>query len=254
MADWSDLERELTLWREAGETPTLWWRDDDTHAPTGPLDRLLATSERYAIPIHLAVIPADIAPDLADRLAGAQGVYVMQHGFAHINHEPKGVGASEIGDHRRMDLQLSDLREGARRLADAALPNTLPALAPPWNRVSDATLPHLAGLDFRLLSQFDARRTAQPARGLMQVNCHIDPIHWKQGARYRGLEPTLDSVVTHLANRRTGRADRAEPTGLLTHHLQSDAGTWAFVDALLDRLSRHDHVRWVSLSSLLDPL
>jgi hypothetical protein len=43
--------------------------------------------------------------------------------------------------------------------------------------------------------------------------------------------------------------DGAEPTGLLTHHLKHDDATDDFLGALLDRLCRHDAVRWLALGN-----
>lgn len=246
MATWADLDAELRLWKDAGRSPTFWWRDDDTQAPTAELDRLAGLAERYAAPLHLAVIPAEIDPDLAPRLTASSLVYAMQHGFAHINHEPAGTRASEIGDLRDVTLQVADLREGWRRLLTAKLPNLLPVLVPPWNRVSQKTLPHLAPLGFRMLSAFQGGASADGIAGLRQINAHVDPVCWKNGAEFRGTEKTLAQVVEHLSARRHGQAE--EPTGFLTHHLQTDAATWDFIDQFLDRLQGYD---WVRLSSVL---
>ena len=71
MTTWADLEAELTLWREAGERPSFWWRDDDTEAPTDALRRLIDLTGKHGAPLHLAVIPAGISPDLAGFLAAA---------------------------------------------------------------------------------------------------------------------------------------------------------------------------------------
>lgn len=112
MASWDDLDTEMSLWRAADKQPTFWWRDDDTRAPTDDLDRLIGLSERFAVPLHLAVVPHDIDSSLAARLATAKRVFVVQHGFAHLNHEPKGTGASEIGATYDLALQRDDLAEG----------------------------------------------------------------------------------------------------------------------------------------------
>ena len=252
MASWSDLDQELNVWRAAGKVPSFWWRDDDTDAPAASLDRLIGLSDRFAAPLHLAVVPAAIDPGLAPRLSRARDVHVLQHGFAHINHEPKGARASEIGQNRDTALQLRDLAEGWRRLQAAGLPNLLPVLVPPWNRVADCTVAELPGLRYRMLSAFDARSQASPLPGLRQVNAHVDPIRWKRGAEFRGVEPTLDALVSHLTQRRLGQVDSTEPTGFLTHHLQTDAATWEFVEALLERLTHRDAGTWVRLSSVLE--
>ena len=251
MADWANLDAELALWWTAGRQPTFWWRDDDTRAPTDDLDQLIGLSERFSVPLHLAVVPHDIGVGLAGCLAAAKGVFVMQHGFAHLNHEPKGTGASEIGATRDLRLQRADLIEGWERLVAANLPRLLPVLVPPWNRIGARTMQALPGLGYEMLSTYGPRGTPQVA-GLREVNAHVDPVRWKEGAVCRGTNKTLGQVVDHLSARRLGSVDLTEPTGLLTHHLQTDAATWEFVEALLDRLTPTTGAQWVTLASMLE--
>lgn len=251
MATWTDLENELRIWHTAGVTPTFWWRDDDTQSPTPALDRLLSLAQRHSVPIHLAVIPKSVDYNLADRLAHSPDTYVLQHGFAHVNNEPVGARASEMGEHRDIDLQLHDLREGWQRLVEAKIPNLLPGFAAPWNRIADKTVAHFPDLGYRLVSTCHARKSPSPVTGVTQVNIHFDPIRWKQGPQFRGVEATLAGVVEHLVQRREGLVDRDEPTGLSTHHLQTDDIVWDFIDHLLDRLTHNGSTKWIRLSSYL---
>lgn len=252
MATWTDLDRELRIWQDAGHVPTFWWRDDDTERPTPALDRLIGLAEGAGVPLHLAVVPAGVAPDLAARLARAQDVHVMQHGLAHINHEPPGARASEVGQNRDTALQLCDLADGWQRLVAAGLPNLLPAFAPPWNRIALTTLPHLPGLGYRLLSAFDATVPQAHVPGLVQINVQCDPIRWKDGARFRGTDTTLHILLEHLRQRRRGDVPRDEPTGLVTHHLQTDEATWDFTQRLLAHLTQPGQTRWLRLSSFME--
>lgn len=251
MSSWSELDLELQRWKAAGETPAFWWRDDDAVAPSARLDRLLDLSDRFALPVHLAVVPANLSPDLGARLRAASYVQVIQHGFAHVNNEPSGARASEIGQHRPLQDTLQDLRAGRARLLAADLPGLLPALAPPWNRIGDKVIPHLPGLGFRLLSAMHARQSPEPVPGLAQVNIHFDPIRWKGGASFRGEAGILGGITEHLAQKRMGLADRDEPTGLSTHHLQTWDEVWDFLDLLLERLTRPDAGRWHRLSEFI---
>jgi len=82
----------------------------------------------------------------------------------------------------------------------------------------------------------------------MRVNLHFDPIRWKGGAQFRGAEGTLKPLVAHLAYRRAFDVD--EPTDLTTHHLQTGEETWAFQDALLDRLAGRVH--WARLADMME--
>jgi hypothetical protein len=248
MATWQDLSRELDAWHGIGATPSLWWRDDDACTTTEALERLIAIAERHHAPLHLAVVPAHATLDLVHRLGTARDTLVMQHGFAHIDHEPEGCGASEVGQTRSLDAQLADLRDGWQRLRAIEMPRLLRAIVPPWNRISAPAVQHLGALGYRMLSAGQVRPARHAAPGLTQVNCHVDPIRWKSGAEFRGTESTLEKPVAHLATRRHGEADPLEPTGLLTHHLDTGETTWGFVEELAARLSHRDAVHWVRLS------
>ncbi|MEW9921544.1 polysaccharide deacetylase family protein [Marimonas sp. MJW-29] len=251
MATWQELEAELDLWRAAGERPTFWWRDDDTEAPTEALDRLIALSAKYDAPLHLAVIPADIDPGLADRLRAAPHVWAMQHGFAHKNHAPKGARASEVGQHRDLGAQERDLKEGRRRMEKAGLPNMLPIMVPPWNRIGEKVVPHLPSWGFSVLSGFERRPSSEPHPGLQLFNGHIEPLRWRPDAIFAGEEKTLAQCVGHLRERRTGVAEKDEPTGLVTHHLQTPEEVWAFCDAFCERLAQDDRAEWIALKPLI---
>ncbi len=251
MATWAELDEELDAWAAAGEVPTFWWRDDDTKARTDDLDRLIALSEKFAAPLHLAVVPVEIDPGLAGRLAHSPSVYTLQHGFAHKNHEPKGTRVSEIGAFRDLALQERDLRTGWRRMLSAGLPNMLPVMVPPWNRIGHKVLAHLPGWGYSALSNFYMRPNPAPVPGLQHFNGHIDPIRWKEGAEFAGTEKTLEQCVEHLRQRRLGEAEQDEPTGFVTHHLQTDEETWSFYDTLMARLTHGAATRWIALDSVL---
>lgn len=251
MATWAELDEELGKWSSQGETPTFWWRDDDTEACTDPLDRLISLSERFDAPLHLAVIPHAIDVKLAERLSASPQVYTLQHGYAHKNHEPKGTRASEVGKLRDLALIEKDLREGWRRMQMARLPNLLPVFVPPWNRIGEKVLPYLPVWGYAALSGFDARPHPEPVADLQHFNGHIDPIRWKEGAKFAGVEKTLEQCVRHLRKRRLEHAYRYEPTGFVSHHLQTDEDTWRFMEALMSRLTHNAATRWISLDSLI---
>ncbi len=251
MATWAELDAELALWRQAGEVPTFWWRDDDTQAPTEDLDRLIAMAERARAPLHLAVIPADIDAGLAARLEASPLVYALQHGFAHKNHEVKPLRASEVGISRNVEAIGADLAEGWKRMQAAALPRLLPVFVPPWNRIGDQVLAHLPRWGYAALSNFDIRPNPAPVAGLQHFNGHMDPIKWKGGARFTGTEKSVQCVVEHLQARRSGAAERDEPTGFVTHHLQTDAATWDFMADFMDHVTHRNATRWIALTEVM---
>ena len=246
---WAALDAELGQWQQDGQTPTFWWRDDDARAPSPALDQLLALSDRHAVPVHLSVIPDGLSPDLAPRLHRAGQVLVLQHGFAHRNHEPPGSGASEFGASRAAEAMRADLLSGWRILCAAGLPHLQKVLAAPWNRLGARALQILSDEGYVAVSGFPDRVDAQAP--LPQVHIHVDPIRWRAGPRFRGTRSTLNTLVSHLHARRTGTVPRDQATGLATHHLQTDPESWVFLDRLLQRLTRPETTAWPTLPQML---
>jgi hypothetical protein len=255
-AAWADLDAELDRWAAAGRVARLWWRDDDA-GPGGPaLDRLLALARRTGAPLALAVVPAWLdAPGAAAIAAAPPDVVVLQHGFAHVNHEPApapGARArkAELGPGRAPGAALAELAAGAARLEARLGARARPVLVPPWNRIAPALVGALPGAGYRALSTFGARAAAPAAPGLVVLNCHVDPIRWREGRRFAGAAAAVEAITAQLALRRAGAIDAGEPLGLLTHHRDLDAAAWAWLAELLARLGRHPRVRFPPLDVL----
>jgi hypothetical protein len=241
-ADWADLERELDIWGAAGRTATLWWRDDDAVRPTPALDRLLAIAA--GVPLALAVIPGRAVASLAQPLALYPGLRVLQHGWMHANHAAADEKKCELGPHRPLPLIMDELTAGWQRLAGLFGPLAIAVLTPPWNRMSEDLVPLLAAAGYLGLSAAGPRRQAEPSPRLRQVNTHADLAAWPTG-RFVGSASALDLVTAHLAARRAGRVDAAEPTGLLTHHLIMDRESEIFIARFLALTREHRAVRWL---------
>ena len=230
MSSWAALEAELAAWKAAGLTPNLWWRDDDAQEVTPDLERLLALSETYAVPVHLSVIPEGLSADLAPRLRDAGHAYVLQHGLRHKNHEPKGSPASEVGNMRDLALQRGDLRQGWEILQDAQMPRLLDGFVPPWNRIGDATRRALPQWGYSFLSAYEGRGDDAEIEGLTQIDAHLDPIRWKYDRVFRGEDKMLAMLLEYLRDRQLNSP--ARPVGYVTHHLQTSTAIWAFTDKL----------------------
>lgn len=244
-AAWGRLEAELDAWQATGHIVTLWWRDDDATAPTPALERLLDLTGRRAIPLTLAIIPRDATHALAERIRSAAHITVSQHGWAHLNHAPVDHKKSELGADRAVDAVVAALERGADRL-DGLFGPARRWLTPPWNRIAPTVAGALDPARFAGVSAFGPRDRGAEGR----CNTHVDPIDWR--GRYgvpRSTLPVpmiLDQLIGHLAGRRQGRFDPAEPTGLLTHHLDHDAALWRFLECLVDRLWNDVRVRWIA--------
>jgi hypothetical protein len=252
---WAKLRAELDRWSPG--TATLWWRDDDAGTGGTAFDRLLALTERHAVPIALAVVPAWLDESVAARIgAGPAGLRVAQHGWAHRNHEPPAPDGTrgkpaELGAARAPEAALAELATGWTRLSALVPARLCPALVPPWNRIAPGLRDALPGAGYRVLSTFGPRPTTGSDRRLREVNTHVDPIEWRAGKRFGGPARALAQLAAHLAARRLGDADPAEPTGLLTHHRDFPPPAWEWLDALLGQLRAHPAARFPALDALL---
>ena len=262
--DTRDLVDELDRWSEAGLTLDVWWRDDDVIAPSLALDRLLGAAERSGAPLALAAIPAGIddalAPRFDDRLDDRR-VTVLQHGYSHRNFAAPGGRAVECGGDRSVEEAIASFVQGRECLASLFGGRFVPVMVPPWNRIEPAVTVRLPDLGYRALSIFGERGADRAAGGaeMPQLNAHLDLLTWKGGARFAGRAKLIELAVERIAMRRAGNAGGAEgmplqsiePFGLLTHHLDHDEATWAFLDELLELLSAHSAVRFASARELL---
>jgi hypothetical protein len=232
MTAWRALDEELAHWRQAGRKPVLWWRDDDAADATPALDRLLDLQRAVKVPLALAVVPANATPALAERLAQAPGVDLLQHGYAHTNHAPAPDKKMELGPHRPAMFVLGELGTGRMALERLFGDRTLPVLVPPWNRIAPALIPTLPEVGYHGLSTFGIRRRAHPVSGLLQVNTHVDLIDW-QSRRFVGEAAAVAALERALA---ASRAGTDEPVGILSHHLAMDEEAWDFLNSLWVRL------------------
>jgi predicted glycosyltransferase/peptidoglycan/xylan/chitin deacetylase (PgdA/CDA1 family) len=242
---------EQGLWEQLGalldrDAPPihLWWRDDDAVGPGPALDRLLALTRRYEVPLSLAVIPAGAERALADRLAHEPDVSVLVHGYAHRDFAAAGEKKQEFGL-RPLATMRDEAADGLDRLRTLFGERALPVFVPPWNRIDPALVPLLPEAGYRGLSTYGAAfQDEGAAAGLAVVNTHIDPIDWHGSRSALPAIAVLRALLTLLEN----AADPAPShrlIGLLTHHLVHDAWVWQFVDHLLRNLLSSKRVRFV---------
>lgn len=215
------LNHELAIWRRAWRVPVLWWRDDDAREPTWQLDKLLEI--RGSLPITLAVIPdVDLHP-LANRLGGAEGVTVAQHGVDHHNRLPEGGPRSEFAPDAPQGAINAAVAAGRARLVAAGLPPII--FVPPWNEASDRLIAAIGAAKYETYS---AGVKGQPREGLRHIGAQVDILRWKGTPHFRGRRRIFDALRKQLEARRAlGSYDK--PIGLLTHHLVHDEDAWRFM-------------------------
>lgn len=249
MHDFKHLIAELDAWSRADLTAQFWWRDDDAGEPCAALEQLFRISEEHAVPCGLATIPQRAGEPLRKDVSDAPYIWVLQHGFAHINHAPKGNGAWELGLHRPTSLVLDELRQGMLKLRQLFKGRFVPVVVPPWNKMDAELLPYLPVMGYRGVSASYKKHRPVPPGDLRVADAHCDLLSWKDkgnGAKFTGSEKSVNSLIEHLRDKRNGTADLDEPTCILTHHLEMDDQAWDFLDALLAATVVHPAAQWLS--------
>jgi len=229
--------------QKAGCPVQFWLRDDDAIEPTKPLDKLLTLTDRYSIPVTLAVIPAHSGEALAKRLAKAANIAVAVHGWSHQNHAPANEKKQELGLHRPIEATVTELARGYADLLQRHGSQFVPLLVPPWNRIDTAIVDVLNDIGFQGLSTFgDQASSATP-----MINTHVDVIDWKGSRGGRSTPDLVDELVALINSKST-------PIGVLTHHLVHDNQVWGFLEQLFSATSTHAGASWVRINDLLPAL
>ncbi len=240
MAAWQDLENEVNTWAAEGRTVTFWWRDDDAVDVTPKLEQLIALSDRFAVPLVVAVIPEGALPTLAECINRADKLSVVQHGYAHKNHAGADHKSSEYPGSRDLQDMIDEINGGWARLI--GFKNKFKVFVPPWNRIGPRLVDCLRDNGYGAVSTFGPNTS----NSALSINSHIDIIDWRGQRGFVGTDKVLEKVLDHLRGKRLGQYDVNEPTGLLTHHLDHDAGCWTFIETFLGWTRKQQTVEWLS--------
>ncbi len=237
------LQDALNKRKDEGSPVQFWLRDDDAVEPTKALDTLLELTQRYGVPVTLAVIPAFAGDSLAKRLLLADHATVAVHGWAHKNYAPPGEKKQELGVHRPVDVVFDELKRGYTDLKLRYDTQFVPLLVPPWNRIDQAITERLPSLGFQGLSTF----SNQTSSAIPVLNTHVDVMDWKGS---RGGKPSADLIDELLVLIKSSRA----PIGILTHHLVHDDVVWQFLHELFSTTAKHEGASWMPIDKLLPEL
>ena len=171
--------------------------------------------------------------------------FVLQHGWQHKNHQlkEKGEKAAELGTRRDMDEVLRELIMGREKLEALFGDSFIPALVPPWNRISDEIAAAAPGIGLPGLSTFTSNVEKAPHR----LQTHLDPIKWKAERRFIGWDSAMRRFEEIFERRMT---DPDEPIGLLSHHLVMDEMHFAFFEDVLEVTTDHPGAQWPRLRDL----
>ncbi len=239
MSAWLDpLRRAL----DARSTPVaVFCRDDDAGWNDAGLARLLDVVAARAVPLDLAVIPAELTDEravwlLARRRAHPGRLGLHQHGWAHVNHEPAGRKC-EFGAARPPADLAADIARGRAVLTAAFGAACDPVFTPPWNRCVPALGPQLLAHGLTLLSR-DATAPRLGLPGLAECPADLD---WS--SRTRGASLGLESFGARCA----AAVAAAPRVGVLFHHAVMDDTDRRHAGELLALLGGHPSARCVPL-------
>lgn len=243
---WLPLINELDRWHEARITARLWLRDDDAVAPTSLLDELGGLTERFRIPVTLAIIPASTGADLVEHLRNTPHMTPAIHGWLHANHAPQGEKKQEYGLHRGREAVLEELTGALERMRSLYGDRLVPMLIPPWNRIAPELMPDLPGLGYRALSAFG--EPILEVTGLAVVNTHVDLIDFRRTRRCHEHEFLARQIAGELAR---SRLSDGSAVGILSHHLVEDPSAMRFLKDLFTVTTNHPACRWTEIADLI---
>ncbi|NKB79419.1 polysaccharide deacetylase family protein [Ochrobactrum daejeonense] len=236
----------MERWAHNGRVARFWLRDDDAVDPTPALDRLINLSDRYRVPVALAVIPESTGQELALHLSGKNLVTVAVHGWSHESHAAPGRKKQELGPERPLATVLRQLETGLSKLETLYGRQLSPVLVPPWNRIDQDIRVELRKSGFRALSVFGTAKT-EPGE-IPCINTHVDLMDW-HGTR--GCRPHGDLVADIVTQMKQRFDNDDEPIGILAHHLVHDDAAWAFLNALFEITTTKPGIAWKNLPDLL---
>jgi hypothetical protein len=248
---WRAISDELEQWRSQGRRAQFWWRDDDAIAKTAELSRLITLTRSAEIPLALAVIPGCLDDSLAPMLAGERRITVVPHGWRHENYAGETEKKAEFGDHRPVCELLAEVALGLAQVEESFGEQASAIFVPPWNRLDERLVGLLPRARIVAFSRYGPRQCKTPAPGIVEINCHVDPVHWRGGGGFLGLDGILQPLLSLLRNQRLSNAVACEPIGLLTHHLVMDDETWSFVTDLIDILQLSEAADWRSVDEII---
>ena len=252
MSSWAQLQEEIEQWQQPVE---FWWRDDDAIADTPALQTMLALAKKFAITVHLAVIPNQMQASLAVLQAEHNQAfsYVLQHGVEHSNYAHPGQRKIELGGSQNIAQLQRALALGRAKLKGTFGDQYLDILVPPWNRIQAIVVDTLPDIGYRKLSILGSPKLVEDD---FQLNVHIDIINWKRRC-FAGEAYVLEKIISHLRNKRNHLQNASgdllankRPCGLMTHHLDHDLQCWQFIERFFSFCQHNANIKWCSGEAL----
>lgn len=251
----------------------VFFRNDDVNRMEPGLVEITRVLAGRGVGISHAVEPANLTDEVRDWLLAerVRGVEIVQHGFAHIEHD-----RGEFGGSRSAADQRADLAEGLRIMREAFGEHFFPAMSFPFGLYNEHSVPLIEELGYKVLTshvrhQFRRRvyyflgrllkrgrwlgrhvshhLSTYPGTRILEVSVAISPI-----SRYDvEAGPTaceFHSLETMLAMFRTCR--RQSPVvGIVLHHrYHADAQSLKLLGDLVDKLNAEPGVSFMDLAGI----
>jgi peptidoglycan/xylan/chitin deacetylase (PgdA/CDA1 family) len=228
---------------EAGSPRPFFFRDDDAGWRDDRLHAVLDCFQRREVPLDIAVIPAELTPELIRALTARvieSGVRLHQHGYAHLNHEPTGRKC-EFGESRDPAHCAQDIAEGQRRMSEAFGRHADPVFTPAWNRCDPSVADILVSLGFEVLSR-DSTAPPFDRSDLAEVPITVDWFGHHKGGIPWSRDDLGQAIATSIS--------RDPAVGIMLHHGVTDESDLAAVEELLAIVAAHSHARCTTIMSV----
>lgn len=228
-----------------GVTGYVFFRADDVAVPGKQFARLMHLFTRYRVPLSLAVVPVWLTGSRWEHLKGLArkdpSLWCWhQHGWRHLNHEVEGK-KQEFGGSRLPSQIREDLLRGGHRLEMNMGKDFYPVFTVPWNRCSSITLELLKELGYHAVSRSQGS-LPPPPEGLPDFQVNVD-LHTRKEL---DAEEGWNALFAELKG-----ALLSGLCGIMIHHQRMNDAAFAFLEVLLQKLSRHQDLHIVHFKDLV---
>ena len=214
----------------------IWWRDDDSYELTKDFEKLLKFKEKMDIDVYLSVIPARITASFVNSINNIKDIYVLPHGYEHINHSKNNKSLNEYPKSRNVSEIMEEIRISINKLKKCFPMKYVPIFVPPWEHFSEKIIPILLKFNIRALS-LSGKKIA--GKNLMSLNCDINfhKYHNYKDGNYKAKSKSLIILCDEIINA-CKEKNKNEFIGFITHHKDMTDEDWDNYSFILSSLKK----------------
>ena len=251
----------------------VFFRNDDVDKLEPGLVETTDLLLRLGAPVSHAVMPASLEDPARDWLLErrADGVEIIQHGFAHIKHD-----RGEFGGNRPAEAQLQDLRQGLEIMQGAFGDSFFRAMSFPYGSYNEHTMGLLDRLGFPVVSchwrhQFSRQVYYRLGRILRRgrlfdhhVSHHLGLV---PGTNVREISVSISPIVRYFPDQGPLACEYAAPAALraafdrcrrlspvvgvvLHHRYHADAASLALLDEFATWIKDQPGIEFTDLKGI----